>query len=69
MFLLIGGCDKTLEAAEETDFLENIKKKMQKFDYDILVFNYLHILKEQTALVRTRPGMQSPCLRLILKFY
>ena len=35
----IGGCDKTLKAAEETDLLENIRKKTLTFDYDIVVMN------------------------------
>ena len=38
-FFSIGGCDKTLKAAEETDLLENIRKKTQTFDYDIVVIN------------------------------
>ena len=32
-----GGCDTTLKAADETDLIEQIKPKNEKYDYDILV--------------------------------
>ena len=35
--LIPGGCDTTLKAAEETDLMEQIQPKNEKYDYDILV--------------------------------